>query len=182
MTFGQKLQAIRKQNNITQEQLATQLYVSRQAVSKWEQDAAMPDVEKLLLISRLFDVSLDYLLKEEIGQAESISKDTKFKSGSIIGQFIYLCHKYGYIAGYGLTAVSLYCFVGYAISLLSVIVFSIPPAGFTATGGVSDIFGSIYTILGFYILLSLVGIVGGIWLANYLKKRTEKYRKGGGRQ
>ena len=66
MTFGQKLQLIRKKNNLTQEQLATQLYVSRQAVSKWEQDTAMPDVDKLLLISRLFDVSLDYLMKEEI--------------------------------------------------------------------------------------------------------------------
>ncbi len=176
MTFGQKLQQIRKQNNLTQEQLATQLYVSRQAVSKWEQDIAIPDVDKLLMISRLLDVSLDYLLKEEI-EAITIT-DSKEKTTGMAEQFINACRKYGYIAGYGLTAVSLYCFAGYVISLISVIIFSIPPKGFISSTG-SGMFRSIYVILGFYIVLSIAGIVAGMWLAKYLKKRTEKYRKGG---
>lgn len=178
MTFGQKLQLIRKKNNLTQEQLATQLYVSRQAVSKWEQDTAMPDVDKLLLISHLFDVSLDYLMKEEIENDVTDTPDSR--TDSLIDSIINICRKYGYIAGYGLSAVSLYCFIGYAITLVSVIVFSIPPKGFTGTGGA--IFGSIYTILCFYMVLSAVGIIAGIWLAKYLKKRTEKYRKGGDNQ
>lgn len=178
MTFGQKLQLIRKKNNLTQEQLATQLYVSRQAVSKWEQDTAMPDVDKLLLISRLFDVSLDYLLKEEIENDVTAASDGR--TNNLIDNIINICRKYGYIAGYGLSAVSLYCFIGYVITLVSVIVFSIPPKGFTSTGGA--IFGSIYTILCFYMVLSAVGIVVGMWLAKYLKKRTEKYRKGGDSQ
>ncbi len=176
MTLGQKLYLIRKQNNLTQEQLATQLYVSRQAVSKWEQDVAMPDVEKLLLISRLFDISLDYLLKEEI---ETITvNNSAEKTAGIAKQLINICKKYGYIVGYGLTAVSLYCFTGYVISLISVIIFSIPPKGFSSSVG-SGIFGSIYTILGFYIVLSLLGIIAGMWLAKYLKKHTENNNTGG---
>lgn len=178
MTFGQKLQLIRKQNNFTQEQLAAQLYVSRQAVSKWEQDTAIPDVDKLLMISRLFDVSLDYLLKDEI--ENDVTAAPAGRTDNIIDRIINICRKYGYIAGYGLSAVSLYCFIGYVITLVSVIVFSIPPKGFTGTGGA--IFGSVYTILGFYIVLSVLGIIAGMWLAKYLKKRTEKYRKGGDSQ
>jgi len=166
MTLGQKLQLLRKQNNLTQEQLATQLYVSRQAVSKWEQDTAMPDVEKLLLISRRFDVSLDYLLKEEIEKDKSVI-DTE-KSDKIADTVIDICRKYGYLAGYCFAAVSLYCFVGYGISLVSAIIFSIPPKGFAGTGGA--IFGSVYTILGFYMILSVIGIILGMWLAKFLKK------------
>ena len=64
MTLGDKLSKLRKGNNYTQEQLADILGVSRQAVSKWESDAAYPETEKLIRISELFDCSLDYLLKD----------------------------------------------------------------------------------------------------------------------
>lgn len=65
MTFGGKLQLLRKQSGLSQEQLAERLSVSRQAVSKWELDTSMPDTEKVIQISRLFQVSLDDLLLEE---------------------------------------------------------------------------------------------------------------------
>lgn len=64
MTLGEKLAKARKENNITQEQLADRLGVSRQAVSKWESDVAYPETDKLIRISELFDCSLDYLLKD----------------------------------------------------------------------------------------------------------------------
>lgn len=64
MTFGEKLAKARKEKNITQEQLADYLGVSRQSISKWESDTAFPETEKLIRISELFDCSLDYLLKE----------------------------------------------------------------------------------------------------------------------
>lgn len=65
MKFGQKLQQLRKARGWTQEKLAQQLGVSRQAVSKWEVDAAQPDVQNVLQISSLFGVTVDYLLREE---------------------------------------------------------------------------------------------------------------------
>ena len=64
MNFCDKLQKIRKENNITQEQLADKLNVSRQAVSKWESGSAYPDTEKLIQISKLFKVSLDELIND----------------------------------------------------------------------------------------------------------------------
>lgn len=65
MTFGEKLSKLRKENNITQEQLAATLGISRQAISKWESDVTYPETSKLLQISELFGCSLDYLLKPE---------------------------------------------------------------------------------------------------------------------
>lgn len=65
MTLGQKLKALLKESRMTQEDLAEQLEVSRQAVGKWVNDKGIPEVGKLVQISDLFDVSLDYLLKED---------------------------------------------------------------------------------------------------------------------
>ena len=66
MTLGEKLARARKENNITQEQLADKLGVSRQSISKWESDIAYPETDKLIRISEMFNCSLDYLLKENI--------------------------------------------------------------------------------------------------------------------
>lgn len=73
MTFAEKLKSIRKQSGISQEKLAEKLGVSRQAVTKWETDAGIPDIENLRAISDLFNISIDELLgkeKEEMGQAD----------------------------------------------------------------------------------------------------------------
>ena len=64
MTFGEKLQALRKARGWSQEELATQINVSRQALSKWESGASVPDTENVVALSRLFGVSNDYLLLE----------------------------------------------------------------------------------------------------------------------
>ena len=64
MTFGEKLQTLRARAGLSQDQLAELLEVSRQAVSKWERNEAMPEAEKIVRISRQFRVSTDYLLLE----------------------------------------------------------------------------------------------------------------------
>lgn len=64
MSFGENLRNVRKQRNITQEELAEILGVSRQAISKWESDNGYPETEKLLIISKTLNVSLDYLLND----------------------------------------------------------------------------------------------------------------------
>ena len=62
MSFSENLKAIRTEKNLTQEQLAELLDVSRQAVSKWEQENGYPETEKLMQIAQKLDVSLDSLL------------------------------------------------------------------------------------------------------------------------
>lgn len=65
MTLGNKLSRLRKENNYTQEQLADLLNVSRQSISKWESDISYPETDKLIELSRIFNCSVDYLLKDE---------------------------------------------------------------------------------------------------------------------
>ena len=65
MEFHEKLQQLRKKQNLTQEQLAQQLFVSRTAVSKWESGRGYPNLESLKCISRLFSVSIDELLSND---------------------------------------------------------------------------------------------------------------------
>ncbi len=68
MSLGENLQFLRKKENITQEQLAEQLNVSRQSVSKWESDSAYPEMDKLLQLCNLFHCSMDDLVQKEISQ------------------------------------------------------------------------------------------------------------------
>lgn len=65
MTTGEKLTLLRKEKNITQEQLSEMLDVSRQSVSRWEKDAAFPETDKLIQLSRLFACSIDFLLNND---------------------------------------------------------------------------------------------------------------------
>lgn len=65
MTLGEKLQNLRTGAGLSQEELAEQLGVSRQAVSKWELDKTAPDVKYIVALSERFQVTTDYLLKEE---------------------------------------------------------------------------------------------------------------------
>lgn len=69
--LAEKIMQLRRQNGWSQEELANRLEVSRQAVSKWEGGASIPELDKVLKMSVLFGVSTDYLLKDELEQPES---------------------------------------------------------------------------------------------------------------
>ena len=71
MSTGSKLAQARKAANLTQEQLAERLGVTRQAVSRWESDAAYPETDKIVRMARLLNVSCDYLLRDDIGLEEA---------------------------------------------------------------------------------------------------------------
>lgn len=75
MTFPQKLKRIRKHHDLSQEELAEQLGVTRQTVSRWEAGYSMPDIDRILLISQLFSVSTDYLLNDKIDNSTSTLTD-----------------------------------------------------------------------------------------------------------
>lgn len=65
MSFAKKILNLRTRRGLSQEALAEKLMVSRQAVSKWESGVTLPETDKLVTISNMFGVSLDYLLKED---------------------------------------------------------------------------------------------------------------------
>lgn len=70
MKFGEKLAALRRRTGMSQEQLADRLGITRQSVSKWESGTVMPEVEKLVALSELFGVSVDYLVKDYLETPE----------------------------------------------------------------------------------------------------------------
>jgi len=80
MEFAKKLQKLRKQNNLTQEELSKKLYVSRTAVSKWESGKGYPNIESLKDISKIFKISIDELLScDEIIDIAKKEKDLNNK-------------------------------------------------------------------------------------------------------
>lgn len=66
MSFGEKLQALRRENGLTQEDFAAQMKVSRQAVSKWESSRGYPEIEKIIYICNRYGVTMDELFAEEV--------------------------------------------------------------------------------------------------------------------
>lgn len=71
MTLGEKLYRLRKEKGWTQERLAEQIGVSRQALSKWESGSAVPDAVNILRLSKLFAVSADYLLDDAFESSDA---------------------------------------------------------------------------------------------------------------
>lgn len=71
MTLGEKLQELRKSKLMSQEKFAEVMNVSRQAVSKWELNQSYPEMDKLIEMSNYFNVSLDYLIKEQVNGVTS---------------------------------------------------------------------------------------------------------------
>ncbi len=81
--IGERLTELRIKHNMTQEEFAERLDVSRQAVSKWELDKTLPDVNKLLKISELYQVDVDYLLKGAIEEPASDESDEEHVAASM---------------------------------------------------------------------------------------------------
>lgn len=75
MTFSKKLLNLRTERGYSQEYLAEQLGVSRQSISKWELGTTLPEIDKLIIISDFFDVSIDYLLKSNVKLQQDDSFD-----------------------------------------------------------------------------------------------------------
>lgn len=74
MKLGEKIVKLRKEKGLSQEALAEQIGTTRQAVSKWENDQGFPETEKLLQLSNVFEVSVDFLLKDEKTETGSDEK------------------------------------------------------------------------------------------------------------
>ena len=96
MSFAENLKQLRKEKQLSQEELAEILDVSRQAVSKWEQGIGYPEVEKLLLLSSKLNISLDSLMATEVTQESNTQKQNVTGTITITSPFehvIAVCHK-----------------------------------------------------------------------------------------
>lgn len=89
MTFGEKIQKLRKEAGLSQEEFAEQLGVSRQAVSKWERDNGYPETEKIVRMSKMFNVSLDYLLNDEEKSELNSDADGIYVSREMANGFLF---------------------------------------------------------------------------------------------
>lgn len=98
MKLGETICRLRKQSGMSQSELAEKLNVSRQSVSKWETDAAVPDLDKLVKMGELFGVSLDALVKGEAEKQEITGADaavslgwTKVQKAGIVLLCVFVC-------------------------------------------------------------------------------------------
>lgn len=66
MSLSKKIFELRKAGNLSQEQLAEKIGISRQSISKWESGESVPEIERLVELSKIFDVTIDYLVKDNI--------------------------------------------------------------------------------------------------------------------
>lgn len=83
MKLSDKIVRLRKSNGMSQEELADKLGVSRQAISRWEMGTAMPDATNILQLSRLFQVTTDYLLNDEYQSDNDLPKVKEVKTDGI---------------------------------------------------------------------------------------------------
>lgn len=67
MILSEKIFELRKANKLSQEKLAEKIGVSRQSISKWESGESIPEIERLIELSKIFDVTVDYLVKDDTG-------------------------------------------------------------------------------------------------------------------
>lgn len=80
--LSEKIYSLRKKKGLSQEELAFQLDVSRQAVSKWESGASVPESSKLIALSEYFNVSVDYLIKDKTEEIPENSEKEEEKEGT----------------------------------------------------------------------------------------------------
>lgn len=87
MKFNEKLVMLRKQHNLSQEQVAEKLGVARQTISKWELGETTPEMDKLIIISELYNITLDELMKEE-NEGKVVNNPNNTNSQKLAGMTI----------------------------------------------------------------------------------------------
>lgn len=176
MTLSEKLQNLRRAAGLSQEQLAEQLGVTRQAVSKWETGEGKPDIDNLLPLARLLHTTVDYLLDDGANQPHAEEPQPQTPPQQSVGRELWeqlktFGRRWGWLVGYAIAAIGAVRFVTTAFILF---------AGGTALGGILALdfdvavtgFGLAYYAVGLVQLaVYLAMIVGGIWLARWLKRK-----------
>ncbi|SKC92314.1 helix-turn-helix domain-containing protein [Maledivibacter halophilus] len=84
MSLSIRLQELRKKANLSQEELAEKLELSRQAISKWESEQSKPDINNIIKLSEIYNVSTDYILKGP-EMADNLENDVRQENDTILG-------------------------------------------------------------------------------------------------
>lgn len=170
MNLADKIMCLRKKKGWSQEELASRLDVSRQSVSKWESDVSTPEMDKILELSRLFNVTTDYLLKDSITEydlridtAEEVIKPTLVSRSEVDD----------YLSGVHLFSNQIA--IGVSLCILAVISL-IFLSGTTET---TNIFTSdnVQLASGLIAMFVLIAIAVGLFIAAGLKQEKYKYLK-----
>lgn len=185
MTLGEKLKYLRKQKNITQTQFADMLYVTRQAVQKWESDLSAPDLTKLPDISKILGVSIDILLDEKVVETDLIkvltsddipkekeAKETFVKSRSMLDYLLMIPMGLGVAVvigmAYAMGAIAVGLIFGVAVGSIGYGIFSIVNIFLNLSGGTGAILISAsFALMGIGISYPMY-LLGRWWLAKYL--------------
>lgn len=151
MTLGEKIQELRRKRGMSQDELAEKLDISRQAVSKWERDEAVPETEKIIRIAQEFGVSIDYLLldheastqPQEIPRQVPVSTQEPSAGQQVLRGF----RRHGYKSGYAMLVCG-----GLALAIAVLIMALLPGFGsgmFDIADGFSDSAGAMIDNSGF---------------------------------
>lgn len=177
MKLSEKIYYCRKKAGLSQEALAEQIGVSRQAVSKWETGEAVPEVSKLPLLAQALHVSVDWLLSEAEPepdpQPQHSAQPSPTWADQIPGLIGALARRYGWLAGIYLVLVGAgFTLVGGLARASTARMFSF--ADFNGLGQ-SLVRNNPVTLFGTVILIiGIILMVAGVILAVFLKRRSKK--------
>ena len=169
MILADKIIYLRKKNGWSQEQLAEQLNISRQSVSKWESGASIPDLDKILKMSKIFDVSTDFLLKDEI--EEELPSEVTYNDEEMEGRLVSLEEANEYMETVKQAANRIG--IGVALCILSPVI--VIMLGICAESGVIGITEDMAGGFGTALLLVMVAIGVCILVVNVMRLSKYEY-------
>lgn len=154
--FKENLRKIRKENNLSQEQLADELGVSRQAISKWESGAAYPEMDKIIALCDKFNLNIDDLLHKDIKEVKG-EEESKKKLNSFINDFLkFITNTVNMFSNMDLKSkikcLFEQCIIAFILFAISLIVYNV----------LSSLFTSILIILPNIIYIFLSGVLKSI--------------------
>ena len=181
MTFGQKLQGLRQKAGMSQDALAEKLNVSRQAVSRWERDETMPETDKVVALADLFDVTTDYLLRQQTEQRATCQAGSTYdaEKQDWTEKLAHLARTRGYLLGWVLI-------VWGAADLLGLLSTALMVNGFlfnfrvdALLSGVVEgpVSGMVTGMLWLPALYGVVKIVAGVLVLRYGKRYAERAKE-----
>ena len=177
MTIGEKILRIRKENRLSQEEFAGKLGVSRQAVSKWELNDAVPDLDKITLISRVFNVSTDSILLDSADMespAGTCGKENSFeKTMKRVGKST---KKRLYIIGYVLIIYGAANLIFSSVLGIAWLAFSAELSEFLSRYNIGLSLDFLFWLFVFLAAAALVTLSLGIITAVILKKKSNNMR------
>lgn len=141
MNFSEKLFKLRKEKGYSQEELAEQLNTTRQAISKWENNQGFPETEKLVIIGEIFNVSIDYLLKDTIEDQSNHYENKLYVSEEMAEGYLLQEQKLAKYISIGLTLIVL-SFIPYFLFKQNPLLFAFIMIILAATGVIIVILGS----------------------------------------